>query len=132
MNRISHYFPCSAYSTRRTVTCTKHLLCQHRGVTDADSLFTLSIHTSGSDLQLAAPLAVYVSVSCVRTQESPVVPTPVLDKVCGGLNPCCKPQHLRSLRSQKTMSGRLTRCASKTGLGTTGPFVCSNAVRVLS
>jgi len=41
-------------------------------------------------------------------------------------NTCCKPQHLRSLRSQKTMSGHLTPFASKMGVGTTGFFLCSN------
>jgi len=35
-------------------------------------------------------------------------------------------QHLRSLRSQKTMSGLPTQFASKTGVGTTGLFLCSN------
>jgi len=37
-------------------------------------------------------------------------------------NPCCNPQHLRSLRSQKMKSGRPTQCASITGVGTTGLF----------
>ena len=32
------------------------------------------------------------------------------------------------LRSQKTMSSRPTQFASKTGVGTTGRFLCSNSV----
>ena len=46
-------------------------------------------------------------------------------------DPCCHTQHLRSQRSQKTMSGRPTQFASKTGVGTTGFFLCSNASHLL-
>jgi len=42
-------------------------------------------------------------------------------------DPCWHAQHLRSLRSEKTMSGRPSQFASKTGVGTTGRFQCSNA-----
>ena len=42
-------------------------------------------------------------------------------------DPCCHTRHLRSLRSQKTKSSRPTQCASKTGVGTTGLFLCCNA-----
>jgi len=44
--------------------------------------------------------------------------------VCGGPTPCCKIQHLRSLCFQKTMWGRPTQYASKTGVGTTERFLC--------
>jgi len=51
-------------------------------------------------------------------------------KLCSSAEPypCCHTQHLRSLRSQKTMSGRPTQFASKTGVGTTGLFLCSDAL----
>jgi len=44
--------------------------------------------------------------------------------VCGGPDPCCHTQHLRSLRSQRTMSSRPTQLASQTGVGTLQDFSC--------
>ena len=57
--------------------------------------------------------------SCARQDTPP----PLL---CACL--CCHTHHLRSLRSQKTMSSRPTQFASKTGVGATGLFLCSNDV----
>jgi len=41
-------------------------------------------------------------------------------------DPCCHTQHLRYLRSQKTMSSRPSQFASKTGDETPGLFLCSS------
>jgi len=50
-------------------------------------------------------------------------------KLCSSAepDPCCHTQRLQSLRFRKTMSGRPTQFASKTGVGTAGRFLCSNA-----
>ena len=70
--------------------------------------------------------ALYVTVEARRLKLGfPLLQSP--HKLCSQTepNPCCKPHHLRPLRSHKTMSGRLTQCASKTGVGTTRLVLCS-------
>jgi len=56
--------------------------------------------------------------------------TLTLPNLCGKAepDPCCHTQHLRSLRSQKTMSSRPIQFASRTGVGTTGLFLSTNAL----